>query len=167
MNKTNIEHCRRMLEAKRRELLSSRHETEGIAVERVPDSVEELSLELQRNMAVDALNRKAALLCQVTEALERIAGGEYGVCLTCQEAISPKRLAALPWAALCLECQQVTENKLGTDARASAGLWSGYSLSNSGEQLADSFSGHDHRLRRPAIPRASTNRGASKSEARL
>jgi len=167
MNKTDIKGCRRMLEAKRRELLSSHHETEGIAVERVPDSMEELSLELQRNMAVDALNRKTSLLCQVTEALERIAGGKYGVCLACQKAISPKRLAALPWAALCLECQQVTENRVGTDARASVGLRLEHSMSNSGEQLADSSSGHDHRLRRPVIPRVSTNRGASKSEARL
>ena len=167
MNKTNIKGCRRMLEAKRRELLSSHHETEGIAVQRVPDSMEELTLEIQRHMAVDALNRKAALLCQVKEALERIARGKYGVCLACQKAISPKRLAALPWAALCFECQQATENRLGTDARASVGLRLEYSVSNNGEQLAGSSLGCDHRLRRPVIPRASTNRGASKSEARL
>jgi DnaK suppressor protein len=167
MNKTNIKGCRRMLEVKRAELLSSHHETEGIAAQRVPDSMEELSLELQRNMAVEALNRKAALLCQVTEALERIAGGKYGVCLACNEAISPRRLSALPWAALCIECQQAVENRLGTDAKTSMGLRLGYSVSNSGEQLANSSSGHDHRLRRPVIPRASRNGGASKSEARL
>ena len=167
MNKTNIKSCRRMLEVKRAEILSSHRDIEGIAVQRVPDSMEELTLEVQRNMAVDALNRKAALLCQVTEALERIAGGEYGVCLACQKAISPKRLAALPWAALCFECQQATENRLGTDARASVGLRLGYSISNNGEQLANSSCGHDHRLRRPVIPRASTNGGATKSEARL
>ena len=44
MNKTNIKGYRRMLEAKRRELLSSHRETEGIAVERVPDSMEELTI---------------------------------------------------------------------------------------------------------------------------
>ena len=167
MNKTNIKGCRRMLEAKRRELLSSHRETEGIAVERVPDWMDELSLEVQRNMAVDALNRKAALLCQVTEALERIAGGKYGVCLACQKAISPKRLAALPWAALCFECQQATENRLGTDARASVGLRLEYSVSSKEEQLAGSSLGHDHRMGRRVIPRASTNGGATKSEARL
>ena len=111
MNKTNITDCRRMLEARRAELLSSHHDTEGIAIERVPDSTEEFSLEVQRSMAVDALNRKTALLRQVTEALERIAEGKYGVCLACQEAISPKRLAALPWAALCFQCQQAAENR--------------------------------------------------------
>jgi RNA polymerase-binding protein DksA len=167
MNKTNLKGCRQMLEAKRRELLSSHHESEGLAVQRVPDSMEELSLQIQQHMAVDALNRKAALLCQVTEALERIAGGKYGVCLACQKPISPKRLAALPWAALCFECQQATENRPGTDARASVGLGLGYSVSSKGEQLANNSSGHDHRLPRRVIPRAPTNGGASKSQARL
>ena len=167
MNKTNTKGLRRMLEAKRRELLPRDLETEGIAAQRVPDLMEELSLEVQRNMAVDALNRKAALLYQVTEALERIAGGKYGVCLVCQRAISPKRLAALPWAALCIECQQATENRLGADASASVGGRLEYSVSDSGKQLANSSRLHDHRSRRPVIPRASTNRGATKSEARF
>ena len=160
MDKTNIKDCRRMLEAKRRELLSSHHrETESIAIARVPDWMEELSLEVHRNMAVETLNRKTALLGQVTEALERIATGKYGVCLACQKAISPKRLAALPWAALCFECQQATENRLGTDAREDVGLRPGFSVSNTGEHLADGSSGHDRRLRRPVIARASTNGG--------
>ena len=167
MNKRNIKGYRRMLEAKRAELLSSHHDTQGIVVQRVPDWMEETSLEVQRHMAVDALNRKAALLCQVTEALERIAGGKYGVCLVCQMAISLKRLAALPWAALCLECQQATENRLGTDARECVGLRPGYGVSNSGEQLANSSRGHDRRLRRSVVPRAPANGEASKSEARL
>jgi DnaK suppressor protein len=156
-----------MLEIKRAELLSSHHDTEDIVVQRVPDSTDEISLEVQRSMAVDALERKAALLHQVAEALERIAGGNYGVCLACQEAISPKRLAALPWAALCIECQQATENRLGADAKPSVGLRLEYSVSNSGERLANSTCGYDHRLRRPAIPRASTDGGETKSEARL
>jgi DnaK suppressor protein len=111
-----------MLEAKRRELLSSHRDTEGIAVERVPDSMDEFSLEVQRSMAVDALNRKAALLTQVTEALERIARGKYGVCLVCEQSISPKRLAALPWAPLCLQCQQTAEASLHSEAITSMSL---------------------------------------------
>lgn len=167
MNKPNIKGCRRILEAKRRELLSNHYEAEGIAVERVPDSMEELSLEVERNMAMETLNRKAALLDQVTEALERIARRKYGVCLACQKAISPKRLSALPWAALCFECQQATENRQGIDANASVGLRLEYSVSNNGEQPAHSSSGHEHRLRKGAIARASTHRGAIKSEVTL
>jgi len=122
MKKLNIQGCRRMLEAKRGELLSGHYKTEGISVERVPDSMEELTLEIERNMGVDALNRKSALLEEVTEALERIAEGDYGVCLACQKAISPKRLAAVPWAARCLECQQAAEDGLRSEAIPSLSL---------------------------------------------
>jgi len=111
MRRHDIESCKRMLEAKRGELMAGRSRSEGIAVERVPDTIEELTLDMERNMAVDTLNRKAALLSQVTDALERLALGSYGMCLACENPISPKRLAALPWAALCLECQQSAETR--------------------------------------------------------
>ena len=116
MRKKDIEGSRRLLEAKKEELLSGRHKAEGITVERFPDSIEELTMEMERSMAVDALNRNAALLGQVTEALERLVAGNYGVCIACENAISLKRLAALPWAALCLECQQSAESSPSAQA---------------------------------------------------
>ena len=39
-------------------------------------------------------------------ALARIADGSYGVCLHCEEDISPKRVNAVPWAAFCIKCQE-------------------------------------------------------------
>jgi len=121
MRRQNVEGCRRVLEAKKGELLSGRHKAQGINVERVPDSIEELTLEMERSMAVDALNRNAALLGQVTDALDRIGAGNYGVCMACENAISMKRLAALPWAALCLECQQIAENRPSAQAMTGTG----------------------------------------------
>jgi RNA polymerase-binding protein DksA len=132
---------------------------EGIAVVRLPDSMEELTLEMERNLAVDRLNRRAALLGQVTEALERIAVGRYGLCLACEGPISPKRLAALPWAALCLECQEAAENGLGIDGSAS--LRMAHGVSDEGKRLSARLP------RRPAIPRASTNVGTINAQARL
>jgi DnaK suppressor protein len=123
MKRLDIEGCKRALEAKKGELISGRHKAEGITVERVPDSIEELTMEMERSLAADALNRNAALLGQVAEALERIGAGHYGVCMACENAISLKRLAALPWAALCLDCQQIAESTrsayamAGTDVR--------------------------------------------------
>jgi DnaK suppressor protein len=167
MNKTDIKGCRRMLEAKRAELLLSPQDTTGIAIPRVPDSMEEFSLEVEQSMAVDALDRKTALLRQVTEALERIAEGNYGECLTCQQPISAKRLAALPWAALCIECQQAAEIGGVADAQPSVGLRLGYRLSHHREQHAGHSGRHDHPLRRPEISRRSTDAGATESEARF
>jgi DnaK suppressor protein len=41
----------------------------------------------------------------VDQALDRIDGGEFGVCQECGEEISEKRLRAIPWATYCVHCQ--------------------------------------------------------------
>jgi DnaK suppressor protein len=104
------EHFRRELEAKRADLAGYRN-PEGIAIERTPDSMDELVLANERDLTVERLNRETFLLRQVAGALDRIATGEYGICLECEESISPKRLAALPWAALCLSCQEAADRE--------------------------------------------------------
>jgi DnaK suppressor protein len=55
------------------------------------------------------LNRNtidAKLLREIGGALHRIDAGTYGVCMECEEPISPKRLDALPWAKYCVPCQE-------------------------------------------------------------
>src|SRR5215467_10519695 len=46
------------------------------------------------------------LLREISDALHRIDTGHYGVCLECEEEISPKRLEAVPWARYCVTCQE-------------------------------------------------------------
>jgi len=46
------------------------------------------------------------LLVQVKEALARFERGTYGICQQCRQDIDPARLEALPYANLCLRCQQ-------------------------------------------------------------
>ncbi len=46
------------------------------------------------------------LLKQVNDALERFQQGTYGLCIQCGDEIDPARLKALPYATLCLRCQQ-------------------------------------------------------------
>ena len=48
-------------------------------------------------------------LQQVDEALLRIKSGSFGECTKCEETIERKRLEAIPWARLCLSCQQKAE----------------------------------------------------------
>lgn len=55
------------------------------------------------------LNRNSIdmkLLREISDALHRIDLGQYGVCMECEEAISTKRLDALPWARFCVTCQE-------------------------------------------------------------
>ena len=111
-----LEYFRQELEAKRVELAGHR-DAEGIAIERAADSMDELVLANERDLVVERLNREAALLRQVTDALNRIAAEEYGICLGCEEPISTKRLRALPWATRCLACQEAADRQPGEPAR--------------------------------------------------
>ncbi|HET7828891.1 MAG TPA: TraR/DksA C4-type zinc finger protein [Candidatus Limnocylindrales bacterium] len=60
--------------------------------------------EQQRDLALRDHNRQ--LLIAVEEALARVDAGTYGTCTSCGSLIAPERLDALPWAALCIECQR-------------------------------------------------------------
>jgi DnaK suppressor protein len=54
-----------------------------------------------------ALHQNAQrLLDQVEGALDRFREGTYGRCTHCGLEIDPARLEALPYAALCMHCQQ-------------------------------------------------------------
>ena len=45
-------------------------------------------------------------LRQIEDALERLQSREYGICAGCGSAIPPRRLLAIPWARLCVDCQE-------------------------------------------------------------
>jgi len=51
------------------------------------------------------------LLEQVEGALARFVRGTYGLCEQCGKEIDPARLKALPYAILCLSCQQRRESR--------------------------------------------------------
>jgi len=48
-------------------------------------------------------------LACIENALERMRGGNYGVCEGCSNKIPFARLSALPYATLCIECQREAE----------------------------------------------------------
>jgi DnaK suppressor protein len=48
----------------------------------------------------------------VEEALDRMASGDYGVCLSCEAPIPAKRLRALPWARYCVTCQDIVGTEM-------------------------------------------------------
>jgi RNA polymerase-binding transcription factor DksA len=51
-------------------------------------------------------------LDEIEDALARLAGGTYGRCQDCGAAISQARLAAMPTARHCVECQRKLEADL-------------------------------------------------------
>ncbi len=51
------------------------------------------------------LEKQAGILEEIERALKKIENGEYGICEGCGKEIPAKRLKVIPWAKLCLECQ--------------------------------------------------------------
>ncbi len=50
-------------------------------------------------------------LAMIDRALDRIQQGIYGLCLVCKKEIPETRLEAIPYAALCVDCQAKEERK--------------------------------------------------------
>jgi DnaK suppressor protein len=59
----------------------------------------------------------------IETALQRLAAGAYGMCAECGTRISAPRLQALPFAALCLVCQDLRDRAARGEAAPAAGHW--------------------------------------------
>jgi len=57
-------------------------------------------------------NSERDLLQLVDEALVRIEGQRFGVCVVCDDEMDRKRLEAVPWAKRCIACQEKQEQGL-------------------------------------------------------
>jgi DnaK suppressor protein len=119
MTQVELNTFRNILQAKQVELAPLVRNRDGIAVERSPDSVDEGQCVAERELAIRNLDRESNLLRNVRAALRCIDEGTFGVCLHCEEDISPKRLAAVPWAAFCIQCQEIADRSQSGDGSES------------------------------------------------
>ena len=111
MTKNELNKYRSALEARHAELEQLVRKREGIAIERNPDALDEIQHATERELAIRNLARDSRVLRQVHSALQRIADGSFAVCLHCEEDINAKRLAAVPWAAFCIRCQEIADRQ--------------------------------------------------------
>ncbi|WP_111412573.1 TraR/DksA family transcriptional regulator [Billgrantia lactosivorans] len=99
------------LEALRDELVErvDRYKVHKLRLENPLDrDMEEQAIELENEDVIDALEEEAEEeLRQVLHALERIEEGEGELCERCGEPIDPRRLEAIPYATLCLDCAEL------------------------------------------------------------
>jgi DnaK suppressor protein len=102
-----------ILERRKAELVEVLRKRDGIAIEKSADQMDEIQYASERDLAIQEVDRESILLRQVIAALRRIHEGSFGICVECESAISAKRVAAVPWAPRCIECQEaVDENRL-------------------------------------------------------
>ena len=101
-----------ILERREAELALVLRKRDGIAIEKSADQMDEIQYASERDLAIRNVDRETVLLREVRAALRRIHEGSFGICLECETAISPKRLAAVPWARLCIRCQEAADRGL-------------------------------------------------------
>lgn len=77
-----------------------------------PDPVDLAVRNYSKNVMLAVSENESRQLTQVDEALLRLDVKEYGLCQNCEKEIHPKRLAAIPWARYCLNCQELVEQGL-------------------------------------------------------
>ena len=65
--------------------------------------------EQQRDLALRDHNKLH--LAAVNAALARLDAGTYGRCTSCGNRVAVERLEALPWAALCIDCQRANPRR--------------------------------------------------------
>jgi RNA polymerase-binding protein DksA len=46
---------------------------------------------------------------EIDKAIEKLDTGTYGICETCAEPINPERMKFLPFATMCIKCQELAE----------------------------------------------------------
>ncbi len=109
MTKSELKKFKEILEAKQAELARVLRNREGIAIEKSADALDEVQYAAERELAIRTLDRESQLLRLVKIALRRHGDGSYGTCLHCEEDISPRRLAAVPWTPYCIECQEAAD----------------------------------------------------------
>jgi DnaK suppressor protein len=106
MTKTEMNKFKMILENKQDELERIVRNRDAITIEKSADALDEVQHASERELAIRNLDRESNLLRNVRLALRRIEEESFGICLHCEEEISPKRLAAVPWAPFCIQCQE-------------------------------------------------------------
>ena len=123
MTRDRYAELKRILEERRREIVSEGHEkirdvrTEGAnsPTHGVLDAAETSELDIQDEIEFALIQMKAETLNKIDEALRLLDEGTYGYCFECGEEISEKRLRALPFAVRCKDCEEAREVKQQRD----------------------------------------------------
>ena len=81
-----------------------------LSVEHSPNWPEQAIERENEDVLIRVQEETQSELQQVRAALKRIREGEYGICSECGQTIGAARLAALPYATLCIECAERLEH---------------------------------------------------------
>lgn len=107
----------KMLLGKRQEIMreiegslgQSLTEDQQRRLESARDVGDQALMDLERELGISLMEMRNRRRQSIDEALTRLNEGTYGICAECGIEISEKRLQAVPFAKLCVECQSRVE----------------------------------------------------------
>ncbi len=115
----DVERFRTLLEEERRRVVDAieylHKENPGSVEDKTQDEISDNHL---ADTATETLDREIDdtleensenVLSAIDAALQRMGDGTYGQCVNCGKPIGEERLAALPWATLCIDCRRLEE----------------------------------------------------------
>jgi RNA polymerase-binding protein DksA len=117
-SRLDIEKFKKALQAERRRLERERHLNAEDETQRGselsdydnhPADAASETYERTKNFALDENFKE--IMERIDEALHKIEGGSYGQCDRCGEQIQVERLKAIPYATMCISCQESLERR--------------------------------------------------------
>lgn len=112
MTKIQLRAFSKALTNRRVELGSNGANRSALTIQTSADELDRIQEAGIRDWAMGDLERNCNQSLEVESAFRRIAAGTFGICIGCEGAISPKRLAAIPWASCCIYCQKLADRQL-------------------------------------------------------
>jgi DnaK suppressor protein len=116
MNKKDRDQFRKLLADKKesitRKLTEAITESKEMESNVAQDLVDKAETSYTKEFLLSLSDGEREQLLLIDEALKRLAHGEFGTCQVCRKEIGPKRLLALPWTPLCIDCQEKAEEEL-------------------------------------------------------
>ena len=113
MDQKKIKLFREKLQEKKEEILETftKNKNYGKEADGEPsqDIADKAANSYTKEFLFSLSNSERQLLQQVDDALTRIEDRQYGVCASCEDPMNLKRLQAVPWATLCISCQEKQE----------------------------------------------------------
>jgi DnaK suppressor protein len=112
-----------MLAERRQEVqekLRSLRETLPVEAGMVRDAEEQSVDDFVTEVDMALMQMKSETLSKIDQAIARLEDGTYGLCQECDQEIAAARLKALPFASLCRDCQEDTEDTARAEREARA-----------------------------------------------
>ena len=113
MTEEELETARQRLLQMRKELLLEVHDAQAASRELGQDGVPDLgdmsATTYSRDVLLNLSQAQQQMVRDIDAALERIASGDYGICMRCEEEIPPRRLDVRPFSRYCVDCKSDIE----------------------------------------------------------